>query len=153
MKATDECTKNVQWMQNLLDDLDLLPPTLTFIYNDNQAAIIWCKTSSTKGMHHYNICENAVQEAINEHKEVSVHHVRGKTNPADLLTKEHKSPNVFQSLWDSFMSCCLFGGCLHIHSSTLGMRMSHEYITDDHEGWPTVAASFAFPMSPGSDSP
>ena len=82
-------------MWNLLYDLDLLPPTLTPIYNDNQAAIIWCKTSSTKGMRHYNIHENMVQEAINEHKEVLVHHVSGKTNPADLLTKEHKSPDIF----------------------------------------------------------
>ena len=72
-KETDECAKNVQWMRNLLVNLDLLPPLLTPIYNDNQAAIIWCNTSSTKGMHHYNIHENAVQEEINEHKEVSVY--------------------------------------------------------------------------------
>ena len=77
IKATNECTKNVQWMHNLLDDLDLLPPTPTPIYNDNQATVIWCKTSSTKDMCHYNIHENAVQEAINEHKEVSVHHIGG----------------------------------------------------------------------------
>ena len=96
IKATVECAKNVQWMRNLLDDLDLLPPSPTPIYNNNQAAIIWCNTSSTKGMHHYNISENDVQEAINEHKEVSIHHISGKINPADLLTKEHKSPDVFR---------------------------------------------------------
>ena len=104
IKATDKCAKNVQWMRNLLDDLDLLCPSPTPIYNNDQAAIIWCNTSSTKGMRHYNIRENTVQEAINKHKEVSVHHVGGKTNPGDLLTKEHKSPDVLRSLRDSVMS-------------------------------------------------
>ena len=150
IKATDECTKNVQWMRHLLEDLDLLAHTPTPIYNDNQAAIIWCKTTSTKGMHHYNIRENAVREAINEHKEVSIHHVGGKTNPADLLTKEHKSPDIFRSLRDSFMSRRSSGGCSHIHNSTVDTRTSHEYVTDDHEDRHAVEGSFDLPTTPGS---
>ena len=43
--------------------------------------------------------------------------------------------------------------CLHIHSGTVDTRMSHEYITDDHEGQHTVAASFALPTTPGSMAP
>ena len=103
-------------------------------------------------MRHYNIHENAVQEAINKHKEVSIHHVSGKINPSDSLTKEHKSPDIFRSLQDSFMSHHSFGGCLHIHSSTLDMRMSHEYIMDDHESSLAMAASFVISMTLGSDS-
>ena len=129
------------------------PHTPTPIYNDNQATIIWCKTTSTKGMRHYNIRENAVCKAIKKHKEVSVHHIGGKTNPSDLLTKEHKSPDIFRSLRDSFMSRRSSGGCLHVHSSTLGMRMSHKkYVTDDHELSLAMAASFTIPMTPGSNS-
>ena len=104
-------------------------------------------------MHHYNIRENAVREAINKHKEISIHHVRGKTNPTDLLTKEHKSPDIFQSLWDSFMSCRLSGGCLHIHNSTVDTRKSHEYVTVDHKCRHAVAASSLLPMTLGSMAP
>jgi hypothetical protein len=57
------------------------------IYNDNQAAVIWCNSYSTKGMCHYNVRENCVQEAINEFNEVAVHHIGGKINPADIMTK------------------------------------------------------------------
>lgn len=73
-------------------------------------------------MRHYNIRENVVHEAINEYNEVSVHHVGGKTNPADLLTKEHKSSEIFRSLRDSFMSRRSSGGCWH--SSTDCTRTS-----------------------------
>jgi hypothetical protein len=122
VKATDECTKSVQWLRNVLEDLDLLPSLPSPIFNDNQAAIIWSNSTSTKGMRHYNIRENVVREAINEYNEVSVHHVGGKTNPADLLTKEHKSSEIFRSLRDSFMSRRSSGGCWH--SSTDCTRTS-----------------------------
>ena len=87
VKATDECTRSVQWLRNILSDLNLRPPTPTPIYNDNQAAVLWSKTSSTKGMRHYNIRENAIREAIHEFKEITVLHIGGKVNPSDLLTK------------------------------------------------------------------
>jgi hypothetical protein len=50
VKATDECTKSIQWLRNILKDLDLLPPCPMPIFNDNQAAVIWSNSSSTKGM-------------------------------------------------------------------------------------------------------
>jgi hypothetical protein len=111
VKAMDDCTKSVQWLRNILADLNLLPPYRTPIFNDNQAAVIWSNLFSTKGMHHYNVRENAVHEAISEHNEVSVHHIGGKVNPADLFTKEHKSDEIFRNLRDSFMSLCSSGGC------------------------------------------
>jgi hypothetical protein len=51
-----------------------------------------------------------MREAINEYSEVLVLHIGSRTNPADILTKEHKSPEIFKSLCDSFMSCCSSGG-------------------------------------------
>ena len=76
IKATDECTKNVRYICNVLHDLSLLNvKTPTTIYNDNQGAIDWGKTTSTKNMHHYNIRESCVQEAIHEFHEIMVKHI------------------------------------------------------------------------------
>jgi hypothetical protein len=122
VKATDECVKSVQWIRNVLSDLELLPPhSPTLIYNDNSAAVLWCNTTSQKGMRHVNIRENAVREAVHEHGEVSILHVSGKTNPADLFTKEHKSGDVFRSIRDSFMSRRSSGGCWRPHSQGASM--------------------------------
>ena len=43
--------------------------------------------------------------------------------------------------------------CSHIHDSTVDMRTSHEYVTDDHECRHAVAASSLLPMTPGSMAP
>jgi hypothetical protein len=135
VKATDDCTKSVQWLRHILSDLDLLPPCPTPIYNDNQAAVIWSNSSSTKGMRHYNIRENAVREAINEYHEVSVHHIGGKVNPADLLTKEHKSDEIFRTLRDAFMSRRSSGGCWR--PGTPGTRASHSrYVSSPESDGP-----------------
>jgi len=49
IKATDECTKNIQWLPNVLDELNLLQKSKpSLIYNDNTGAIDWANTSSTK---------------------------------------------------------------------------------------------------------
>ena len=120
VKATDECTKSVQWLRNVLGDLNLCPTTPTPIYNDNQAAVLWSNTFSTKGMRHYNIRENAVREAVHEFNEISVSHIGGKMNPSDILTKEHKSEEVFWLLRDSFMSRRSSGGCWRICTDVRG---------------------------------
>ena len=129
VKATDECTRSVQWLRNVLTDLDLCPADPTPIYNDNQVAVLWSKTSSTKGMRHYNIRENAVREALHKYNEITVLHIGGKVNPADILTKEHKSDEIFRSLRDSFMSRRSSGGCWRActvctRSSTMGATSS-----------------------------
>ena len=111
VKATDECTKSVQWIRNVLDDLSLLTNDPTPIYNDNMAAVNWSNTTSHKSMRHVNIRESAVREAIHEYNEVSVRHIGGKMNPSDLFTKEHKSDEIFRDIRDSFMSPRSSGGC------------------------------------------
>jgi hypothetical protein len=99
VKATDECTKSVQMFRNILGELNLINLTLaTAIYNDNRGAVNWSNTSSTKGMRHVNIRENAVREAIHEFNEVTVSHIPGAQNPSDIFTKEFKSDAIFRQL-------------------------------------------------------
>jgi hypothetical protein len=74
------------------------------------AAVQWSNSTSTKGMRHVNIRENAVREAIQEFNEVEVLHIDGKVNISDILTKEHKSADTYLSIRDSFMSRRLHGG-------------------------------------------
>jgi hypothetical protein len=111
IKATDECTKSVQWLRNVLSDLSLLKEDPTTIYNDNMAAVNWSNSTSHKAMRHVNIRENSIREAIHEHKEITVQHIGGKVNPSDLFTKEHKSDETFRNIRDSFMSRRSSGGC------------------------------------------
>jgi hypothetical protein len=87
----------------------------------------WSNSSSTKGMRHYNVRKNAVREAINEYKEVSVQHVGVKVNLADLFTKEHKSDEIFRNLRASFMSRRSSGGCWY--DSTPCTRAHHSRVT------------------------
>jgi hypothetical protein len=120
VKATDECVKNVQMFRNILSDLSLLDPSSpTPVYNDNRGSVDWSNSSSTKGMRHVNIRENAIHEA-HLFNEVSILHIPGMANPADLFTKEFKSDLTFWSLRSlilfypsSFKSSvpCLDGGC------------------------------------------
>ena len=45
IKATDECTKNMWYIRNILEDLSLLDiNTPTTIYNDNRGAVDWANT-------------------------------------------------------------------------------------------------------------
>jgi len=83
---------------NVLLDLSLLHPSHpTPIYNDNKGAIDWSHSFSTQGMRHLNIRKNAFREAQSFH-EVSISHIAGTCNPADIFTKEFKSNNVFHAL-------------------------------------------------------
>jgi hypothetical protein len=98
IKATDECVKSVQQFRNLLDEMSLLnTSSSTTIFNDNRGAVDWSQTSSTKGLRHLNIRENCVREAI-QLDEVSVAHIAGSSNPADLFSKEFKSDVTFRTL-------------------------------------------------------
>ena len=63
--ATDECTKCVQQLKNLTDDLNLpYSKKPTQLYNDNQACIYWSYNNTSKGLRHIQIKENAVRENI-----------------------------------------------------------------------------------------
>jgi hypothetical protein len=105
VKATEECTKSVQMFRNLLSEIggfDLTKPTP--ILNDNQGAVDWCKTTSTKGMRHVNIRENCVREAIHEFHEIQIFHLPGKHNPSDIFTKEIKDVATFVALRATLLS-------------------------------------------------
>ena len=65
--ATDECTKIIQHLRHILEELhlaDKLMPKPTTIYNDNAACVAWSHSVSTKGLRHIQIRENAVREEV-----------------------------------------------------------------------------------------
>jgi hypothetical protein len=106
IRATNECTKEV--LSVCLRSLDIglednITPTP--VYNDNQGCVDWCKTTTTSGMKHMCLRENTFRESAVEH-EVSIHHISGKRNPADIFTKELKDVSHFCLLRDSFMLAC-----------------------------------------------
>ena len=75
----------------------------TTIYNDNKACVQWSKCTTTKGLRHIQMKENRVRENILS-KFVSISHVDGKVNLADIFTKEMKDTSHFIALRDLFMS-------------------------------------------------
>jgi hypothetical protein len=91
--------------RNILSEIggfDLTKPTS--IFNDNQGAVDWCKTTSTKGMRHVNIRENCVREALHEFNEIHIGHIPGPHNPSDIFTKEIKDVSSFLTLRDTLLS-------------------------------------------------
>jgi hypothetical protein len=92
IKSLDECTRLVQALWLLLEDLgmrDVAKPTL--IYNNNQGSVNGSKGWANRRMRPMNICNMAIQDAHHEHQEIDIEHIKGKLNPADILTKEHGS--------------------------------------------------------------
>ena len=65
--ATDECTKNILHIMNILNDLKLTDEFIkgpVSIWNDNNACVCWSKNTTTKGLRHVQIRENAVRESV-----------------------------------------------------------------------------------------
>ena len=95
--AVDECTKTLQQIRNILQDLSLFkiyhngPIT---IYNDNSAAVQWSHNMSTKGLRYIQMRENAVREQV-ANKFVQVEQIAGKRNPSDIFTKEDRDPSHY----------------------------------------------------------
>ncbi len=81
---------------------DMFMPTTNIIYNDNNACVNWSKKVTTKGLRHIQIRENCVQENV-QNCFVHLCHVNGKTNLADLFTKEMKDTGHFIELRDMMM--------------------------------------------------
>ena len=101
IKSMDLVTKEAQRLQYLMEELRL-PDTQRAIpvYNDNRGAVDWSSTGAiTKRLRHLNTRHVAIRDAIKA-QEVSVFHIPGKVNPADLLTKEHRDTGHFQELRD-----------------------------------------------------
>ena len=100
--ATDECVKQLLQLSYILDGLSLLQdimPSPSTIYNDNSACVCWSKATTRKGLRHIQMRENAIREAVlNDF--VTVTHIMGKVNLADLFTKEDKDVAHFLSIRD-----------------------------------------------------
>jgi hypothetical protein len=87
--AADECVKFLLELEQLLTFLEvkhLFMPSTSIIYNDNKACVNWSKTCTTKGLCHIQMKENRVRENV-QNSFVTICHVDGKTNLADLFTK------------------------------------------------------------------
>ena len=100
--ATDECTKCLLQLHYIISGLNLTdelmkPPTI--IYNDNSACVSWSRNSTTKGLRHIQIRENAVRESV-QSDFITVEHIQGKLNLADMFTKEDKDTVHFLTIRD-----------------------------------------------------
>ena len=95
--ATDECTKFLQHLRHIIEELglaDTLMPGPTTLYNNNAACVAWSHSLSTKGLRHIQIRENAVREQVQAGK-IIVKHIAGVLNLSDLFTKEDKDVQHF----------------------------------------------------------
>jgi len=103
--ATNECVKFLLELVQIMDFLgfkDIFMPATNVIYNDNNACINWSRRCTTKGLRHIQMKENHVRENV-ERKFVSIEHIGGKQNLADLFTKEMKDTVHFVELRDIMM--------------------------------------------------
>ena len=74
----------------------------THLYNDNDACVKWCHNMTTKGNRHIENKENSTREWVADGT-LSVSHVSGKCNIADIFTKEMRDSTNFRRLRDAFM--------------------------------------------------
>jgi hypothetical protein len=65
----------------------------------------WSKSCTTKGLRHIQMKENRVRENIAS-QFVSIQHIEGNLNIADIFTKEMKDVGHFVTLQDLFMRLC-----------------------------------------------
>ena len=107
--ATDECVKFLLELVQILEFLgvkdDFMPNTTT-VFHDNMACVNWSKCSTTKGLRHIQMKENRVRESILSNF-VTIKHIDGKINLADIFTKEMKDVSHFVVLRDLVMCSCL----------------------------------------------
>ena len=103
--ATDECTKSLIHLYNILHELHLaneFMPRPTSIYNDNAACVQWSHSLTTKGLRHVQIRENAVRESV-QRGDIIVEHIKGELNMSDLFTKEDKDASHFIKIRDTIL--------------------------------------------------
>jgi hypothetical protein len=103
VRATDECAKEILSVRLRGKDIGLSDDASpTKLHNDNQGCVDWCKTTTTSGMKHIDLRSNAVRESVHL-GDISIHHIPGVINCADIFTKELKDASHFCLLRDSFM--------------------------------------------------
>jgi hypothetical protein len=103
--ATGECVKFLLELVQILDFLgveDIFMPSVNTVYNDNMACVNWSKCTTTKGLRHIHMKENRVRESIHSNF-VTIKHIDGKINLADIFTKEMKDTSHFVVLCDLIM--------------------------------------------------
>ena len=83
--------------------IDETMPSPTPIYNDNMACVNWSKTTTTKGLWHVQIRENAIREAV-ANDFVNIQHIEGRLNLADIFTKEDKDVEHFIQIRDFLLA-------------------------------------------------
>ena len=67
------------------------------VFNDNTACVCWSKKTTTKGLRHITVRENAIRESV-DNKFVTIRHIGSKQNLADIFTKEMKDISLFLTL-------------------------------------------------------
>ena len=103
--ATDECVRELIYIRKILKDLKL---TKTFmklpipILNDNMACVQWTRNKTTRTIRHIQLQDNGVRENVQK-KIITVEHIPGKENIADIFTKEDRDKSHFQSLRDKIV--------------------------------------------------
>ena len=106
IKGMDEGVKTVLGLRHFFDDIGathLAEPT-PMLFCDNQGGVAWAHSEAiTKRLRHSNIRETAVRDSI-KLGEISLHHIPGRINPADLFTKEMKDKAHFYALRLALMS-------------------------------------------------
>jgi hypothetical protein len=72
------------------------------LYNNNESCVRWSHNMTTKQIGHMEMQENAVREWVQD-SYLQILHVPGRTNPANIFTKEMRDGAHFWHLQDSFM--------------------------------------------------
>jgi hypothetical protein len=105
LDATNKCVKFLLELVQTLEFLgvrDVFMPSINTVYNDNMACVNWSKCTTTKGLWHIQMKENRVRESILTNF-VTIKHIDGKINLADIFTKEMRDISHFVELCDLFM--------------------------------------------------
>ena len=92
--ATKECNTELQTRKHHANDIGI-PEVYSSkkIYNDNNAAVQWAASVTSKGIKHLNLQENMILEC-HQSKYVDVEHIPGIINPSDIFTKEMKDTHT-----------------------------------------------------------
>ena len=106
INATNKSVKSLLELRILLRNLNLPLTSLIPVYDDNKGAVDWCKDTITKKTHHIDLQENHVKENIDTL--ICLCHIPGKTNLADIFTKEYKESSFFHQIRDLVPSLTSF---------------------------------------------
>ena len=110
--SMDEGCKSLLMVRNVLDDLQQVESKSPIpLFNDNRGAVDWSTGCSiSKKLRHFNIRDVAVRNDLASGN-ISISHLPGKCNIADIFTKEIWNDTLFQSLAFQLISPRDQGGC------------------------------------------